>query len=685
MVDESVLVLMGINILMGWSFFVIQLSGQFSFGNAGFMALGAYASGVATVKLGLPYPVGLAIALVLGAAVGCLVGFPALRLRGVYLALATIGFAFLVEDLFVNLDYTGAQVGFYGLQGTTLGVVYATVLVVGLLLLRLQQSRLAHSLQAVREQEVVAGTLGLNATYLKVLSFAFGAALASLAGALYGHYLYFISPELFGFFQSILPAFYVALGGRDTVLGPLLGAAVVTLLPEEFQPLKEWRLLVFALAVMLLAGVRPEGLYTARLQRRLFGGLMRAPRLLGLLVLVLAGCTPAAPVAPTAPPAATSAPAAAQKPTGASLKVGFIVPLSGAVASYGEGVKYAPALALKKINDAGGVNGAQVELVTCDSPNNPNQAITCLRKLANDDKVVAVVGPYYTGEMQAVVPILKDVKIPVIAYTPAASYPGLVEQSDWAVLAGTDELSTVSMAVDGYKRAYPNVQKMVVVGDTQTAVTALTIKDVWPKVLPEKGMQILDTLTFQFATTDFGPIATRIKAAGADGIALSALSPAGPNLLQELERQGVKLPVVTSSHLQTVPPLPKILGTTANGLVQTMFFTPDELQKPAVRAWAEEYQAAATAGNPGADRPPVGYANEAQAYDAFGVTLQAMKDAGVRPDTALPEARDKVRQALHAIKQYPGVLQPKDITPQGRITWDQWPLIAQDGAYQPIK
>jgi hypothetical protein len=62
-----------------------------------------------------------------------------------------------------------------------------------------------------------------------------------------------------------------------------------------------------------------------------------------------------------------------------------------------------------------------------------------------------------------------------------------------------------------------------------------------------------------------------------------------------------------------------------------------------------------------------------------------MKDAGVRPDTALPEARDKVRQALHAIKQYPGVLQPKDITPQGRITWDQWPLIAQDGAYQPIK
>ncbi len=281
MVDESVLVFMGINILMAWSFYVIQLSGQFSFGNAGFMALGAYVSGIATVKLGLPLPLGIALALVVGAAVGGLVGFPALRLRGVYLSLATIGFGFLVEDLFVNLEYTGAQVGFYGLTGTTLATVGAAVIVVGALLLRLQQSRLARSLQAVREREVVAGTLGLNATYLKVLSFTTGATIASLAGALYGHYTYFISPELFGFFQSIWPVFYVALGGRDTVLGPVLGAVIVTLLPEEFQPLKEWRLLGFGLVVIALAAVRPEGLYTRHVQRRILsaaGGLLARVR-----------------------------------------------------------------------------------------------------------------------------------------------------------------------------------------------------------------------------------------------------------------------------------------------------------------------------------------------------------------------------------------------------------------------
>lgn len=265
--DESVWVLLGISILMGWSFYVILLSGQISLGNAGFMALGAYVSGIATVKLGLPYPVGIALGTAAGTVVGTLIGFPALRLRGVYLALATIGFAFLVEDLFVNLDYTGAQVGFYGLSGTTLPIVYGTVVAIGLLLLRLQGSRLARSLQAVREQEVVAGTLGLSATYLKVLSFAIGAAIASLAGGLYGHYTSFISPELFGFFQSIWPAFYVAIGGRDTVIGPILGAAFVTILPEEFRPLKEWREIVFGLAVVALAAVRPQGLYTGGVQR----------------------------------------------------------------------------------------------------------------------------------------------------------------------------------------------------------------------------------------------------------------------------------------------------------------------------------------------------------------------------------------------------------------------------------
>src|SRR5581483_3348580 len=196
-------------------------------------------------------------------------------IRGVYLALATIAFAFLVENLFINLEYTGAQVGMYGMTGTTLPLVYVIVVALGLLLLRLQHSRLARSLQAVRENEIVASTLGLNTTYLKLLSFSTGAAFASLAGVLDAHYIYFISPELVGFFQSVWPAFYVAIGGPETVIGPILGAAVVTLLPEYFQPLKEWRLLVFGLTVMAIIAIRPEGLYTRYMQERIVGAVRR--------------------------------------------------------------------------------------------------------------------------------------------------------------------------------------------------------------------------------------------------------------------------------------------------------------------------------------------------------------------------------------------------------------------------
>jgi branched-chain amino acid transport system permease protein len=276
--DSTLVTLVGINILMAWSFYVIYMSGQVSLGNAGFMAIGAYASSVATVKFQVPFFGGLLVAVLIGAAFGWLVGLPALRIRGVYLAMATIGFASLVQSFFNNFEYTGTQVGFRGMVGTTEPVLYGIVAVLLVFLVRLQRSRLGKALQAVRENETVASTLGLDVVYLKLLAFMIGASIASLAGALYAHFIFFISPEQFTFWQSTWPAFYVVIGGTNTVLGPLLGAVVVTLLPEYFRALKEWRLLVFAGVVMLLIAVRPEGLwsrgverYLGRLWRRAFG------------------------------------------------------------------------------------------------------------------------------------------------------------------------------------------------------------------------------------------------------------------------------------------------------------------------------------------------------------------------------------------------------------------------------
>lgn len=281
--DPSVYVLLGINILMGWSFYVILRSGQISLGNAGFMAIGAYSSSAATVKLGVPFGLGLIVSVVVGSIAGWLLGIPALRIRGIYLAMATIGFGFLVQDLFSNLDYTGAQVGFHGMHGTTLPIVYLVAAVVALFFFRLQGARLGKAQQAVREHEVVASTLGLNTTYVKLLSFSIGAATASLAGALYAHFILFISPEHFVFWESIWPAFYVLIGGADTVLGPVLGAAIVTLLPEYFRVLQEWRLLVFGIVMMVIIALRPQGLYARDVET----WLLQRLRLLGKALLNL--------------------------------------------------------------------------------------------------------------------------------------------------------------------------------------------------------------------------------------------------------------------------------------------------------------------------------------------------------------------------------------------------------------
>src|SRR5579875_978113 len=406
---------------------------------------------------------------------------------------------------------------------------------------------------------------------------------------------------------------------------------------------------------------------------------LSAVSILIALALLLGACAPAA-----APQPSTGAQAPGGAPSGPPVKIGFIAPLSGAVAAYGAGVKHAPTLVVKETNATGGINGSPLELVTIDSPNNPNQTVTGLRRLANDDKVVALLGPYYTGEMQAAVPLLKELKLPLLPLTPAATHPGVVELNEWAFLADSSEERTVSIALDAFKKVYPNVHRMVVVGDSQTAVTAVTLRDVWPKVLPERGYAIVDTITFQFNTTDFSPIATRIRASGAEGIALSALSPAGPSLLQELERQGTHLPVVTSAHLQTVPPLAKLLGKTGDGMIQTFFYSPALADQPRVHEWLTQYAAEMRADNPSADSSDIGFACEIQTYDDASILVQAMRNAGITGSTPIAEARERTRQALMAIKDFPGVLRPKEITAQGRVTWDFYPLIAQDGAWRPI-
>ena len=255
----------GINVLLAWSVYVGLLTGSLSFAQGAFMAVGCYCSGVLTVRFGWPLLPACATAAFATAVLAALLGYPALRLRGVYLILVTLGITLCVRVALENFDFVGGVSGFGGMAGSDLASVCAAVALVGAMLTWLSYSPLQRSCDAVREDDRVAASLGINVTMVRLMGFSAGAAIAAVAGALYGHYMNFVRPESFDVLLSIYAVLYVVLGGVNNLFGPLLGAVVMTLLPEYFRVLSEWRPTVFGLAILILLLFRPQGLLTFRL------------------------------------------------------------------------------------------------------------------------------------------------------------------------------------------------------------------------------------------------------------------------------------------------------------------------------------------------------------------------------------------------------------------------------------
>ena len=255
----------GVNILLAWSVYITLMSGSLSFANGAFMVVGAYVSGVLTVKAGLP----LALAAPLGGAAafafGVLVGYPALRTRGIYLILLTVGISVSVQAGIESIDYVGGIQGFGGLTGGSPWQVAVLVAVVGVGLWLLSRSPLQRILDAVREDELAARALGINVVHVKLTCFGIGAFLAAIAGSLYGHYMVFLRPDQFGVLLSVYIVLYVVLGGTNNLWGPPLGATIMTLLPEFIRGLAEWRPAVFGLVIIVLLLARPDGLLAFRI------------------------------------------------------------------------------------------------------------------------------------------------------------------------------------------------------------------------------------------------------------------------------------------------------------------------------------------------------------------------------------------------------------------------------------
>jgi branched-chain amino acid transport system permease protein len=258
--QEGLAIQLGINILLGWSAWLPLATGQLSIGNAGFMAIGAYTASILTVRAGAPLVLALVAAALVASAFGILVGLPALRLRGIYLAMATLGFGEIVRTFFLNFEPTGGAMGFRGMTGVSLLAVWAWVALAALLLAALAHSRVGLALDAVHDDEVAAELSGLGITRLKVGAFGAGAALAGLGGGLYAQHLLYIEPASFNFMESIAMVLFVLLGGLRTFWGAPIGAALFTLLPEMTRFLRDWRGAVFGGLLVVLLIWRPWGL-----------------------------------------------------------------------------------------------------------------------------------------------------------------------------------------------------------------------------------------------------------------------------------------------------------------------------------------------------------------------------------------------------------------------------------------
>ncbi|QIM50053.1 branched-chain amino acid ABC transporter permease [Pusillimonas sp. DMV24BSW_D] len=262
---ESVLIFTGINIILALSLYLPVSAGLLSLGQGGFMAIGAYASSACTVFLGLPFGAALILGALAAGLVGAVVGFPALRIKGVYLIILTMGFGEITRVFFLNFEPTGAASGLGGIEHeTTLVWVYGIVAVLLFLFFQLRRSRLGRVITTIRDDELAAEVVGVNLARVKIAVFAFGAAIGGIGGGLYAHYALFIDPAQFGFHKSAEIFVMVLLGGMGNYLGATLGAIVFTLLPELLRELQDWRMTIFGSLLVILMIVRPWGLIGAK-------------------------------------------------------------------------------------------------------------------------------------------------------------------------------------------------------------------------------------------------------------------------------------------------------------------------------------------------------------------------------------------------------------------------------------
>ena len=263
---SGIITMVCINIILAVSLnLATGFLGQLVLGHAGFMSVGAYAAALFTIHSGLPKMVSFPLALVLGGLVaavfGVLIGVPALRLKGDYLAIITLGFGEIIRVVITNMDFTGGARGLRGIKHLTdfTWVYFVAVLTVAAVFAFIR-SRHGRAVISIREDEIAAEASGINTTYYKLLAFIISAFFAGVAGALYAHHIGVLIPNKFDFNYSTEILVMVVLGGMGSLTGSIIASVVLTILPEFLRNFSDYRMVVYSVILICVMLFKPSGL-----------------------------------------------------------------------------------------------------------------------------------------------------------------------------------------------------------------------------------------------------------------------------------------------------------------------------------------------------------------------------------------------------------------------------------------
>lgn len=255
---QSLLVPIGVNIILAVSLnLTVGFLGELTLGHAGFMSVGAYAGCLFTIYCNLPVWIEFPLALIIGGLVaaifGVIIGIPALRLNGDYLAIVTLAFGEIIRSVLNNVKFTGGAGGLKGIDKTSnFTIAYILVILTLTVITNVVHSRHGRAIMAIRDNIIAAQSVGINIVYYKLVAFVGAAFFAGVAGVLYGHNLGILKPSTFDFNKSIEILVIVVLGGMGNITGSVIAAIIITLLPEVLRDLADYRMLIYSIALIVM-------------------------------------------------------------------------------------------------------------------------------------------------------------------------------------------------------------------------------------------------------------------------------------------------------------------------------------------------------------------------------------------------------------------------------------------------